>query len=137
GPAQPGPQRTAADRLARFPARRQRICLAAYRSSRLSDYMIIFFQDNLVRRSKGVCAMEARNAIVTGASRGLGVYIARALAAKGMNLLLVARSHSDLARVAAELRARETKVVVAAVDLAEADAPHRIAEVAGRELGTV
>src|SRR5438552_4164310 len=81
--------------------------------------------------------MAARNAIVTGACRGLGVYIARALAAKGMNLLLVARSHSDLARVAAELRARETKVAVAAVDLAEADAPHRIAEVAGRELGTV
>ncbi len=36
--------------------------------------------------------MEPRNAIVTGASHGVGQYIARALAARHMNLLLVARS---------------------------------------------
>ena len=32
--------------------------------------------------------MEPRNAIVTGASHGIGQYIARALAARQMNLLL-------------------------------------------------
>ena len=36
--------------------------------------------------------MEPRNVIVTGASYGIGQYIARALAARQVNLLLVARS---------------------------------------------
>ena len=48
--------------------------------------------------------MEPRNAVLTGASRGIGPYIARALAARGMNLLLVARSEPELARLARELR---------------------------------
>ena len=48
--------------------------------------------------------MEPRNAIVTGASHGIGQYIARALAARHMNLLLVARSEAELARLARELQ---------------------------------
>jgi hypothetical protein len=44
--------------------------------------------------------MEPRNAIVTGASHGIGAHIARALAARGMNLLLVARSGGELGRLA-------------------------------------
>ncbi|TML61613.1 MAG: SDR family NAD(P)-dependent oxidoreductase, partial [Actinobacteria bacterium] len=47
--------------------------------------------------------MDARNAILTGASHGIGPYIARALAARGTNLLLVARSEPELARLAREL----------------------------------
>jgi short-subunit dehydrogenase len=81
--------------------------------------------------------MEARNAIVTGASRGIGVYIARALAARGLDLLLVARSEQELTRVASELRASGSKVGVAAVDLSERDAPQRILDAAARELGSV
>src|SRR5215831_17447729 len=60
--------------------------------------------------------MEPRNAIVTGASHGIGQYIARALAARRMNLLLVARSEAELARLAGELGGA-IKVSVAAVDL--------------------
>ena len=48
--------------------------------------------------------MEPRNAIVTGASHGIGQYIARALAARHMNLLLVARSEAELARLAGNWR---------------------------------
>ncbi len=81
--------------------------------------------------------MEARNAILTGASRGIGVHIARALAARGMNLLLVARSEPELARLATELRTGGTKAAVAAVDLAAEDAAERVATAAERELGTV
>jgi short-subunit dehydrogenase len=80
--------------------------------------------------------MEARTAIVTGASRGIGVHIARALAARGLNLLLAARSAHDLERVAAELRGEAT-VTTVAVDLADPDAPARIAETALDELGCV
>jgi len=81
--------------------------------------------------------MNARNAILTGASHGIGPYIARALAARGTNLLLVARSEPELARLARELRTRDTKVAVAAIDLAGRQAAEQVAAAAAAELGTV
>src|SRR5438105_7593503 len=81
--------------------------------------------------------MEARNAIVTGASRGIGVYIAEALADRGLNLLLVARSEAELARVASDLRGRGTKIGIAAIDLGDPNAPRHIVEAASSELGSV
>src|SRR4029077_6989811 len=76
----------------------------------------------------GVCTMEPRTAIVTCASHGIGQYIARALAGRGMNLLLVARSEGELARFAQELRSPDVKVAVAAVDLGGQDAARQAAE---------
>jgi len=55
-------------------------------------------------------AMTGKKAIVTGASRGVGVHIARALAAGGADLLLVARSEPELVRLAKELRTPEIEV---------------------------
>jgi short-subunit dehydrogenase len=81
--------------------------------------------------------MPPRNAIVTGASHGIGQYIARALAARRMNLLLVARSEAELVRLATELRTRDTNVAVAAIDLGSRQAAHQVAEAAAAELGTV
>jgi short-subunit dehydrogenase len=81
--------------------------------------------------------MEARTAIVTGASRGIGVHIARALAERGFDLLLVARSEAELACVARELEGHGAKVSIAAIDLADAHAARRVAEAARRELGSV
>ena len=81
--------------------------------------------------------MAARNAIITGASHGIGSYIARALAAQGMNLLLVARSEGELARLAGELRTRDTAVAVAVVDLAGRQAAQQVAEAARVDLGHV
>jgi short-subunit dehydrogenase len=81
--------------------------------------------------------METRNAILTGASYGIGPYIARALAARGVNLLLVARSEPQLEQLAEELQTSGTKVTHAAVDLSDPRAAERIATVAAIELGTV
>jgi uncharacterized protein len=81
--------------------------------------------------------MEPRNAVVTGASHGIGEYIASALAARGMNLLLVARSKPELARLAKELRTKETMVAFAAVDLAGPQAAAQVAAAATAELGSV
>ncbi len=44
-----------------------------------------------------------KNAIITGGSRGLGLALARSLAADGWGLVLDARGSEDLARAAAEL----------------------------------
>jgi uncharacterized protein len=64
---------------------------------------------------------RGRTALVTGASSGVGTAFVHALAAKGMNVILVARSGDRLGRIASEAAATygvHTEVVVA--DLSEA-----------------
>jgi len=81
--------------------------------------------------------MKGRNAIVTGASRGIGPYIADALAARGANLLLVARSEPELKAVARDLRRHGARVATVGVDLADRSAAIRIVEAAAADLGSV
>ena len=64
-----------------------------------------------------------RNALITGASRGLGLALARVLAGRGWGLVVDAREPSALAGVAAEL-ARRTQVEAPAGDVA--DERHRL-----------
>jgi NAD(P)-dependent dehydrogenase (short-subunit alcohol dehydrogenase family) len=52
---------------------------------------------------EAVTAMNSSVALITGASRGLGLEIARAYAALGMRLILTARGADDLQRAAASL----------------------------------
>ncbi len=68
-------------------------------------------------------------AIVTGASWGIGETFARELAARGADLLLVARSEERLAALATELRTTHgIRVETVALDLGEADGPRRLCE---------
>jgi NAD(P)-dependent dehydrogenase (short-subunit alcohol dehydrogenase family) len=64
-------------------------------------------------------------AIVTGASRGLGRLCARALAAHGADVLLIARDQTALDDVASEIRANcpDRRVTTLACDLSNAEAP--------------
>lgn len=73
--------------------------------------------------------LQGKTALVTGASSGLGVDFARALAQRGANLILVARREDKLREVAAELRARYgVLATVIKQDLSEHDAPQRLFE---------
>lgn len=63
--------------------------------------------------------LQGRCAIVTGASAGLGVHIARALASEGMNLVLAARSAQALEEVAAEIRRLGVKAIAAPTDVSD------------------
>ena len=74
-------------------------------------------------------AYQGSTALVTGASKGLGAAYARALAKRGMRLVLVARSTGALEDLAAQLsRDFSTSCTVIAADLGKADAARRIAE---------
>ncbi len=74
------------------------------------------------------------NALVTGASSGLGEEVAKQLAGQGCNLILVARSEDKMNRLAESLRQRhEVQVTVIAADLSSAGAVQRlIADVKSR-----
>jgi len=68
-------------------------------------------------------------ALITGASKGLGKTFAEALAARGMNLVLVARSGDTLQTLAEDLTARYgVQAVALSVDLAHPDAALHISE---------
>src|SRR5215467_3978768 len=68
-------------------------------------------------------------ALVTGASRGLGMAFARELAARHQNLVLVARSLEPLNALASELRhSNSVSVVTLRMDLASPGAGQRLAQ---------
>ena len=80
--------------------------------------------------------LEGTSALVTGASRGLGKEVARALAARGARVVMVARDEQALERAAADVRASvgpRAQVHVAAFDVGDKEAAHRIAGVADSE----
>lgn len=60
---------------------------------------------------------EGQTAVITGASRGLGVYMAQKLAAKGVNLVLAARSADALEEVSAEIGAQGVDVIAVPTDV--------------------
>ena len=66
-------------------------------------------------------------ALVTGASSGIGAELARYHAAKGGDLVLVARREGELKALQTELaRAHGIKATVIAADLAQPDAAQKI-----------
>ncbi len=77
--------------------------------------------------------MAYQNVMITGASSGLGVEFARQFAAKGANVILVARRVERLNALAAEIRAmgREARVVEA--DLFRKEARAMLAQVMAEE----
>jgi short-subunit dehydrogenase len=74
-------------------------------------------------------------ALITGASRGIGAASARLFAARGFELLLLARSAPELEQLAAELRSPEQRVETLGLDLAKpGDVAAGLADLLGRGL---
>jgi NAD(P)-dependent dehydrogenase (short-subunit alcohol dehydrogenase family) len=78
--------------------------------------------------------ISGKTAIVTGASRGIGLAIAEKLAQAGVNVVLVARSAGELDAHAARL-SRHAKALAHAADLREPDAAEKAVAVAVSRFG--
>ena len=63
--------------------------------------------------------LRGQVALVTGATRGIGLAIARALAGEGCNLIVTARSESALARVSRELASAQLQVMAHSCDVGD------------------
>jgi len=81
--------------------------------------------------------LSASNAILTGASKGLGVHIARALAKEGVNLVLTARSADALEQVREEMLTYDVKAEVIPADLTETDQIDSLIAEAEKKLGPI
>ena len=81
--------------------------------------------------------IRGAHALVTGGSRGLGPYIARALASEGANLTLTARSADSLRQVAEEVSVGGTRVHTIAADVCDDGARRKLVEEAESTLGPI
>ena len=82
-------------------------------------------------------SLKGKNAIITGAGKGIGKAIAIALAQEGVNVGLLARTLSDLESLAEEVKSMGVKVSIATVDVADMDAVNAAVLKVKNELGTI
>jgi NAD(P)-dependent dehydrogenase (short-subunit alcohol dehydrogenase family) len=82
--------------------------------------------------------LKGRVAVITGGSRGIGKAIARALAAEGVNLILLARGKDLLDQTADDIRAdSDVRVLTAVADITRTDSVKAAAEIARTQFPTV
>ena len=81
--------------------------------------------------------IRGAHALVTGGSRGLGPFIARALAGEGANLTLTARSADALGAVAEEVARQGTRVHAIAADVCDAASRQKLLADAESALGPI
>jgi 3-oxoacyl-[acyl-carrier protein] reductase len=82
-------------------------------------------------------SIKGKNAIITGAGRGIGRAVAIALAQEGVNVGLIARTLSDLESLAAELKQYEVNVSFSTADVADIDAVNASVLQVKSELGAI
>ncbi len=81
--------------------------------------------------------LQGANAIVTGGSRGIGPYIARALAREGVNIVLAARDATRLEEVRKDVERLGVKALSLPTDVRAPEDRARLVERASSELGPI
>ena len=82
-------------------------------------------------------SLTGRGAVVTGAGRGIGAAVARALSAEGARVLVAARTTREIEEVASELRERGAQAWAVACDVTEEASVLDLGREARRILGAV
>jgi len=82
-------------------------------------------------------SLQGKNAIITGAGKGLGKAIAIALVAEGVNVGLMGRTKKDLISLAEELESYNVKVSVATADVADMQAVNAAVNIIKGDLGVI
>lgn len=81
--------------------------------------------------------MAEKVVVITGASAGVGRATARAFAARGARIGLIARNREALEATAAEVEARGGQAMIAIADVSDADAVERAAEAIEQAFGPI
>lgn len=91
----------------------------------------------LIRRSPehSVPRLRGKVALVTGASRGIGLAIARALATEGCDLVITSRNESSLKKAGRELERLGTRVLPCVCDVSNPQSVQRFFAEAKKQFG--
>ncbi len=81
--------------------------------------------------------LKNKNALITGAGKGIGKAVAIALAKEGVNVILMARTQSDLDEVAKEVNALGVKSLTLIADVADINSVNTAVERALGEFKTI
>jgi len=81
--------------------------------------------------------LRGRVAVITGGSKGIGKAIARALAAEGVDLVLLARGKDQLEHAAEEIRRSGVRVTTISTDIMRSDSVNAAATAVKSEFPTV
>jgi NAD(P)-dependent dehydrogenase (short-subunit alcohol dehydrogenase family) len=87
--------------------------------------------------SSSLFDLSGRVAVVTGASRGLGLTFARALARAGADLVITSRTRASLSPVEAELAAIGRRIVPLKLDVRDESSIHRMVDAAQQACGRI
>ena len=81
--------------------------------------------------------LKNKNALITGAGKGIGKAIAIALAKEGVNVILVARTQEEIDSVAAKVRSLRVKALAITADVADINSVNAAVAKALAEFGTI
>jgi 3-oxoacyl-[acyl-carrier protein] reductase len=81
--------------------------------------------------------LKNKNALITGAGKGIGKAIALALAKEGINVILVARTQDEIDSVAAKVRSLRVKALAITADVADINSVNSAVSKALAEFGTI
>jgi 3-oxoacyl-[acyl-carrier protein] reductase len=81
--------------------------------------------------------LKNKNALITGAGKGIGKAIALALAKEGVNVILLARTEAEIENVAAKARSLRVKALAIKADVADINSVNTAVEKALAEFKTI
>jgi 3-oxoacyl-[acyl-carrier protein] reductase len=81
--------------------------------------------------------LKNKNALITGAGKGIGKAVAIALAKEGVNVILVARTQEEIESVAVKARSLRVKALAITADVADINSVNAAVEKALAEFGTI